>query len=71
MLGLYYPFVFAFPLSCIWFISPLAETSPPPFEFSEDEPWWLIVSEFNISDAGGDFALIFLAEYTTILIMTL
>nr|WHM51861.1 NADH dehydrogenase subunit 1 [Heterotermes tenuis] len=60
---------FSFPLSFVWFISCLAETNRTPFDFAEGESE--LVSGFNIEYGGGGFALIFLAEYASILFMSL
>nr|YP_009250713.1 NADH dehydrogenase subunit 1 [Heterotermes vagus]AMX23042.1 NADH dehydrogenase subunit 1 [Heterotermes vagus] len=60
---------FCFPLSFVWFISCLAETNRTPFDFAEGESE--LVSGFNIEYGGGGFALIFLAEYASILFMSL
>nr|ALO71122.1 NADH deshydrogenase subunit 1 [Staphylinidae sp. 1 EF-2015] len=58
-----------FPLSMIWFVSSLAETNRTPFDFAEGESE--LVSGFNIEYSGGSFALIFLAEYSSILFMSM
>nr|YP_009349960.1 NADH dehydrogenase subunit 1 [Lipotactes tripyrga]AQM40134.1 NADH dehydrogenase subunit 1 [Lipotactes tripyrga] len=58
-----------FPLMIIWFASCLAETNRTPFDFAEGESE--LVSGFNIEYGGGGFALIFLAEYTSILFMSM
>nr|URX53992.1 NADH dehydrogenase subunit 1 [Epicalotermes sp. 1 AB-2022a] len=58
-----------FPLSLVWFISCLAETNRTPFDFAEGESE--LVSGFNIEYGAGGFALIFLAEYASILFMSL
>nr|URX53162.1 NADH dehydrogenase subunit 1 [Cryptotermes queenslandis] len=60
---------FTFPLSFVWFISCLAETNRTPFDFAEGESE--LVSGFNIEYGAGGFALIFLAEYASILFMSL
>nr|VFU78697.1 NADH dehydrogenase subunit 1 [Proasellus grafi] len=56
-------------LAMAWFISSLAETSRTPFDFSEGESE--IVSGFNTEYSSGPFALFFLAEYGSILFMSL
>nr|VFU78637.1 NADH dehydrogenase subunit 1 [Bragasellus peltatus] len=56
------------PLSMIWFVSSLAETSRTPFDFSEGESE--IVSGFNTEYSSGPFVLYFLAEYGSILFMS-
>nr|YP_009350753.1 NADH dehydrogenase subunit 1 [Ophiotermes mirandus]AQP27692.1 NADH dehydrogenase subunit 1 [Ophiotermes mirandus] len=60
---------FSLPLSFVWFISCLAETNRTPFDFAEGESE--LVSGFNVEYGGGGFALIFLAEYASILFMSL
>nr|URX54421.1 NADH dehydrogenase subunit 1 [Rugitermes aridus] len=60
---------FTFPLSFAWFISCLAETNRTPFDFAEGESE--LVSGFNVEYGAGGFALIFLAEYASILFMSL
>nr|QGT77334.1 NADH dehydrogenase subunit 1 [Huananpotamon lichuanense] len=62
-------FVFiSVPLACIWFGSSLAETNRTPFDFSEGESE--LVSGFNTEYSSGGFALIFMAEYASILFMS-
>nr|AOY36228.1 NADH dehydrogenase subunit 1 [Pycnarmon pantherata] len=58
-----------YPLSMCWFSSSLAETNRTPFDFAEGESE--LVSGFNIEYSSGGFALIFLAEYSSILFMSL
>nr|WGO58158.1 NADH dehydrogenase subunit 1 [Sorineuchora shanensis] len=58
-----------FPLSMVWFITCLAETNRTPFDFAEGESE--LVSGFNVEYGGGGFALIFLAEYSSILFMSM
>nr|AVW86149.1 NADH dehydrogenase subunit 1 [Panthalis oerstedi] len=57
------------PSSLIWFTTTLAETSRTPFDFAEGESE--LVSGFNTEYSSGAFALIFMAEYTNILMMSL
>ena len=47
----------------------MAETNRTPFDFAEGESE--IVSGFNVEYGGGGFALFFLAEYASILFMSL
>lgn len=54
-----------FPIGIIWIISSLAETNRTPFDFAEGESE--LVSGFNVEYGAGGFALIFLAEYASIL----
>nr|AKM22522.1 NADH dehydrogenase subunit 1 [Plodia interpunctella] len=62
-------FFFYFPLALKLFSSMLAETNRTPFDFAEGESE--LVSGFNIEYSSGGFALIFLAEYSSILFMSL
>nr|AXS65740.1 NADH dehydrogenase subunit 1 [Staphylinoidea sp. 8 KM-2017] len=57
------------PLCLIWFVSSLAETNRTPFDFAEGESE--LVSGFNVEYSSGGFALIFLAEYSSILFMSM
>nr|YP_009919116.1 NADH dehydrogenase subunit 1 [Cataclysta lemnata]QMP96709.1 NADH dehydrogenase subunit 1 [Cataclysta lemnata] len=61
--------VMMFPLAICWFSSMLAETNRTPFDFAEGESE--LVSGFNVEYSSGGFALIFLAEYSSILFMSL
>nr|QYB23346.1 NADH dehydrogenase subunit 1 [Oncocera semirubella] len=58
-----------YPLSLCLFSSMLAETNRTPFDFAEGESE--LVSGFNIEYSSGGFALIFLAEYSSILFMSM
>nr|UKE80163.1 NADH dehydrogenase subunit 1 [Meloe cavensis] len=58
-----------FPLSLMWVISSLAETNRTPFDFAEGESE--LVSGFNVEYSSGGFALIFMAEYSSILFMSM
>nr|AVN68003.1 NADH dehydrogenase subunit 1 [Cosmozosteria sp. B117] len=58
-----------FPLAMVWFTSCLAETNRTPFDFAEGESE--LVSGFNVEYSSGGFALIFLAEYASILFMSM
>nr|APH08744.1 NADH dehydrogenase subunit 1 [Glyphostoma sp. JEU-2016] len=57
------------PVSFIWFTTCVAETNRAPFDFAEGESE--LVSGFNIEYGAAGFALIFLAEYANILVMSL
>jgi NADH-ubiquinone oxidoreductase chain 1 len=57
------------PLITIWFITNLAETNRTPFDFAEGESE--LVSGFNVEYRRGLFALIFIAEYANILVISL
>nr|YP_010990343.1 NADH dehydrogenase subunit 1 [Capulus dilatatus]WOW98759.1 NADH dehydrogenase subunit 1 [Capulus dilatatus] len=57
------------PVSAIWFVTCVAETNRAPFDFAEGESE--LVSGFNIEYGSAGFALIFLAEYANILVMSL
>nr|QIV24587.1 NADH dehydrogenase subunit 1 [Cnemoplites australis] len=58
-----------FPLCLMWFVSCLAETNRTPFDFAEGESE--LVSGFNVEYSSGGFAMIFLAEYASILFMSM
>nr|AOY39837.1 NADH dehydrogenase subunit 1 [Pityogenes trepanatus] len=57
------------PLSFMFLISLLAETNRSPFDFAEGESE--LVSGFNVEYSSGGFAMIFLAEYASILFMSM
>ncbi len=57
---------FLLPILPLWGFSVLAETHRAPFDFSERESE--LVSGFNTEYGGGIFALIFLAEYSALLV---
>nr|YP_009478712.1 NADH dehydrogenase subunit 1 [Shinkaicaris leurokolos]AVP74672.1 NADH dehydrogenase subunit 1 [Shinkaicaris leurokolos] len=61
--------VLTFPLALVWFASCLAETNRTPFDFAEGESE--LVSGFNTEYSSGGFALIFMAEYASILFMSM
>nr|QWL15091.1 NADH dehydrogenase subunit 1 [Xenostrongylus variegatus] len=58
-----------FPMSMMWLVSGLAETNRTPFDFAEGESE--LVSGFNVEYSSGGFAMIFLAEYSSILFMSM
>nr|YP_010998217.1 NADH dehydrogenase subunit 1 [Vibrissina turrita]WPJ85705.1 NADH dehydrogenase subunit 1 [Vibrissina turrita] len=58
-----------FPFFLVWFSISLAETNRTPFDFAEGESE--LVSGFNVEYSSGSFALIFLAEYASILFMSM
>nr|ANW36761.1 NADH dehydrogenase subunit 1 [Biston panterinaria] len=58
-----------FPLSLSLLSSMMAETNRTPFDFAEGESE--LVSGFNVEYSSGGFALIFLAEYSSILFMSM
>nr|AQM39901.1 NADH dehydrogenase subunit 1 [Diestramima sp. ZJZ-2017] len=62
-------FFITFPLALAWFASCLAETNRTPFDFAEGESE--LVSGFNVEYSSGSFVLIFLAEYASILFMSM
>nr|DBA44301.1 TPA_asm: NADH dehydrogenase subunit 1 [Peltospira operculata] len=57
------------PMGMVWFVSCIAETNRAPFDFAEGESE--LVSGFNVEYGAGGFALIFMAEYANILLMSL
>nr|DBA44235.1 TPA_asm: NADH dehydrogenase subunit 1 [Cyathermia naticoides] len=58
-----------FPMGLVWLVSCVAETNRAPFDFAEGESE--LVSGFNVEYGSGGFALIFMAEYANILLMSL
>ncbi|YP_010718647.1 NADH dehydrogenase subunit 1 (mitochondrion) [Liolophura japonica] len=61
--------VILFPVFFMWLVVCVAETNRAPFDFAEGESE--LVSGFNVEYGGGVFALIFLAEYASILFMSM
>nr|AWV84393.1 NADH dehydrogenase subunit 1 [Platypedia putnami] len=57
------------PLSMCWLSSSMAETNRSPFDFSEGESE--LVSGFNVEYSSSGFAFIFLAEYSSIIFMSM
>uniref|UniRef100_A0AAU6QGX3 NADH-ubiquinone oxidoreductase chain 1 n=1 Tax=Prionospio sp. 5 MH-2023 TaxID=3059273 RepID=A0AAU6QGX3_9ANNE len=57
------------PMFLIWLVTILAETNRTPFDHAEGESE--LVSGFNTEYSSGPFALIFMAEYTSILAMSM
>lgn len=53
----------------MWFTRTVAETNRAPFDFAEGESE--LVSGFNVEFRGGLFAILFLAEYATILFISI
>nr|QRG31134.1 NADH deshydrogenase subunit 1 [Chrysochares punctatus] len=56
------------PLCFMWLVTSLAETNRTPFDFAEGESE--LVSGFNVEYSSGGFAMIFMAEYSSIMFMS-
>ena len=65
----FWPALTLLPIFFIWFVTILAETNRTPFDLAEGESE--LVSGFNTEYRRGPFALIFIAEYTSILAISL
>nr|WMC21049.1 NADH dehydrogenase subunit 1 [Chtenopteryx sicula] len=61
-------FIVNFFMLIMWFVSCVAETHRAPFDFAEGESE--LVSGFNIEYGGVGFAVLFMAEYSNILFMS-
>nr|ALK03381.1 NADH dehydrogenase subunit 1 [Lepetodrilus schrolli] len=64
-----WPAMIMLPVALVWFVSCIAETNRAPFDFAEGESE--LVSGFNVEYSAGGFALIFMAEYANILVMSM
>nr|QXJ42316.1 NADH dehydrogenase subunit 1 [Sepiadariidae sp. GS-2020] len=61
-------FIVNFFMMLMWFVSCVAETHRAPFDFAEGESE--LVSGFNVEYGGVGFAVLFMAEYSNILFMS-
>nr|YP_009935096.1 NADH dehydrogenase subunit 1 [Semibalanus cariosus]QNS22938.1 NADH dehydrogenase subunit 1 [Semibalanus cariosus] len=64
----FYFIFFFYLLSLVWVVSCLAEMNRTPFDFAEGESE--LVSGFNVEYSAGGFALLFLGEYSMIILMS-
>nr|QLM02033.1 NADH dehydrogenase subunit 1 [Capitulum mitella]UZN44106.1 NADH dehydrogenase subunit 1 [Capitulum mitella] len=64
----FYLLFFFYLLSLVWIVSCLAEMNRTPFDFAEGESE--LVSGFNVEYSAGGFALLFLGEYSMIIMMS-
>nr|QHN59871.1 NADH dehydrogenase subunit 1 [Branchinella kugenumaensis] len=63
-----WPIFLSLPIAFCWFVTILAETNRTPFDLAEGESE--LVSGFNTEYMGVGFALIMLAEYSSIILMS-
>lgn len=63
----YYFIFFFYLLSLVWVVSCIAEINRTPFDFAEGESE--LVSGFNVEYSAGGFALLFLGEYSIIILI--
>nr|YP_010701552.1 NADH dehydrogenase subunit 1 [Amphibalanus reticulatus]WCJ53100.1 NADH dehydrogenase subunit 1 [Amphibalanus reticulatus] len=64
----FYFIFFFYLLSLVWVVSCMAEMNRTPFDFAEGESE--LVSGFNVEYSAGGFALLFLGEYSMIILMS-
>ncbi|YP_009047714.1 NADH dehydrogenase subunit 1 (mitochondrion) [Amphibalanus amphitrite] len=64
----FYFIFFFYLLSLVWIVSCMAEMNRTPFDFAEGESE--LVSGFNVEYSAGGFALLFLGEYSMIILMS-
>nr|QXU60448.1 NADH dehydrogenase subunit 1 [Acasta sulcata] len=64
----FYLLFFFYLLSVVWVVSCMAEMNRTPFDFAEGESE--LVSGFNVEYSAGGFALLFLGEYSMIILMS-
>lgn len=62
-------FILFIPVCILWLVSILAETNRTPYDFSEGESE--LVSGFNTEYGSRGFTIIFMAEYTSILLISI
>ena len=63
----FYFIFFFYLLSVVWVVSCIAEINRTPFDFAEGESE--LVSGFNVEYRAGGFALLFLGEYSIIILI--